>query len=146
MRRALVLMAVTFGLLIGNVARAAEEDYETVDEMIERLAEICEPEITSYCSEVTPGEGRLLACFFAHQDKISPRCEYALYDAAAKLEDFAAAVTYLAAACDEDLDTYCSEVEMGEGRVGMCLLEHKEEVSEDCRTVMDEGGFVAFDE
>ena len=86
---------------------------------------------------MTIGEGRLLACFYAHGDKLSGRCEYALYNAAGQLEQFALALTYLATECIDDLEEHCSEVELGEGRVATCLLEHKEEVTEACRLALD---------
>ena len=41
------------------------------DDIIENVIAACEPEIEAYCSQVTLGEGRLLACFYAHEDNIS---------------------------------------------------------------------------
>ena len=41
-----------------------------------------EAELETYCKDVTPGDGRILACLYAHGDKLSGQCEYALYDAA----------------------------------------------------------------
>ncbi len=115
------------------------------DDIVEAAIKACEPEIKTYCSQVTPGEGRLLACFYAHGDKISLRCEYGLYLAAAELEEFVTAVTYLAAQCADDLKKHCSEVEMGEGRVASCLLEHKEEATEDCQKAIDEAELEVVD-
>ena len=51
-----------------------------------QVREGCSPELARHCAEVTPGEGRLLACLYAHGDKLSGQCEFALYDAAARLE------------------------------------------------------------
>jgi hypothetical protein len=110
------------------------------DEIIDNVLKACEPEITAYCSQVTLGEGRLLACFYAHEDKLSGRCQWALYEGAAQLEQFAAAVTHLAIECRDDLLEFCAEVELGEGRVGTCLLEHKPEVTEACRQAIDDVG------
>ena len=110
------------------------------DDIVDGILDACQPEIEAYCSQVTPGDGRLLACFYAHGDKISPRCEYALYEGAAALEQFASAITYLATECHDDLLKYCGEVEMGEGRVGTCLLEHKAEVTQSCRQAIDDVG------
>ena len=31
----------------------------------------CNTELVRYCADVTPGEGRLLACLFAYDDKLS---------------------------------------------------------------------------
>ncbi len=107
-------------------------------EIIDNVTKACEKEIKNYCSQVTPGDGRLLACFFAHGDKISGGCEYALYTAAADLETFAKSLTYVATQCEDDLLKYCGEVKVGEGRVGSCLLEHKAEVSEACQKAIVE--------
>jgi hypothetical protein len=55
-----------------------------------RLADIesegCRAEIETYCKDVTPGEARILACLYAHEDKLPERCLYALYEASGQLE------------------------------------------------------------
>jgi hypothetical protein len=116
------------------------------DDIIDNVMQSCDAEIEAYCSQVTLGAGRLLACFYAHEDKLSGRCQYALYEGAAQLEQFAAAVTHLAVECHDDLMTYCAEVELGEGRVGTCLLEHKAEVTDACRQAIDDAGLEFVDE
>ncbi len=138
-----VLCAVVGSLILGASGVAAAEGDEGI---IDHVMQACEPEIAAYCSQVTPGEGRLLACFYAHEDKLSGRCEYALFEAAAQLEQFAAAVTHLATECIDDLETYCTEVEIGEGRVATCLLEHKADVSEACRQAIDDVGLEMAEE
>jgi len=135
MRKTALYATLLIPLALVTAGAWAEEE-----DVVDQVVKACEDEIESYCSQVTPGEGRLLACFYAHGDKLSGRCEYALYSAAAQLEQFAAAVTHLATQCHEDLVNYCSEVEMGEGRVASCLLEHKEEVAEACRKAIDDTG------
>ncbi len=136
MKRFVFFAVVTFFVLGASVVGADDGDEGIIDSVMKA----CGPEINAYCSQVTPGEGRLLACFYAHEDKISGRCEYALYEAAAQLEQFAAAVTHLATECINDLETYCGQVEIGEGRVATCLLDHKGEVSEACRQAIDDVG------
>jgi hypothetical protein len=116
------------------------------DDIIDNVMNSCDAEIKAYCSQVTLGEGRLLACFYAHEDKLSGRCQYALYEGAAQLEQFAAAVTHLARECKDDLVKYCAEVELGEGRVGTCLLEHKAEVTDACRQAIDDVGLEVVEE
>ncbi|MGB6847361.1 MAG: cysteine rich repeat-containing protein, partial [Thermoanaerobaculia bacterium] len=116
-------------VLIAGVA-AAEEDAVT------KALEECQPEIETYCSQVTPGEGRLLACFIAHEDKLSGACGWALYEASAALEEFVAAIAHVASECHEDLIKFCGDVQVGEGRVGICLLEHEEKVTAGCKQAM----------
>ena len=100
---------------------------------VEIVADGCKKEIDTYCKVVTPGEGRVLACLFAYQDKLSPRCEYALYDAAAQLERAIAALTYLANECRDDLKSYCSDVKPGEGRLLNCIDKNMAKVSSRCK-------------
>jgi hypothetical protein len=135
-----VLMAVVAVLLLSVTGAWAQ------DSIIDNVMTACETEIDTYCSQVTIGEGRLLACFYAHEDKLSGRCQYALYEGAAQLEQFAAAITHLATECFDDLEKYCAEVELGEGRVGTCLLEHKAEVTDDCRQAIDDVGLEVVEE
>jgi hypothetical protein len=139
MKRTVLVAIVGVFLFTGMTAWAQ-------DDIIEGVLKACEPEIKAYCSQVTPGEGRLLACFYAHGDKVSARCEYALYEGVAALEQFVNAITYVATECEADLDKHCSQVEMGEGRVGACLLEHKEEVTDACRQAIDDTGLVLVEE
>ncbi len=134
MRKRVVLTAILVSLMLTAAAAWAEEE----DGIIDTVVKACQKEIESYCSQVTPGGGRLLACFYAHGDKISGRCEYALYNAAAELEQFAAALTHVGKACHDDLLKHCGEVAVGEGRVASCLLEHKDDVTEVCRQAIDD--------
>ncbi len=110
---------------------------------LEIVQDGCKKEITEYCSNVTPGQGRGLACLYAHGDKLSGRCEYALYDAAAQLERAVAALTYVANECDEDIEEQCASVEAGEGRLVACLSGAGEKVSARCRAAMGDVGLAA---
>jgi hypothetical protein len=77
--------------------------------VVETVATGCEKELAAYCQGVTPGDGRILACLYAHADKLSGQCEYALFDAAAQLERAVAALAYLVNECGDDLDKHCAE-------------------------------------
>ena len=133
MKRNLLLATIGMLLLVASAAVAQ-------DDIVDNMVTACEVEITTYCSQVTPGEGRLLACFYAHGDKLSGRCEYALYEGAAELDQFVSALTHLATECHDDLMKFCGDVEVGEGRVGTCLLEHKAEVTKACAQALDDVG------
>ena len=104
-----------------------------LDNLVDSVAKGCKKELTTYCKDVTPGEGRILACLYAHGDKLSTRCEYALYDAAAQLERAVAALTYLANECREDLKKFCSDVKPGQGRLINCIDKNKKNLSDRCK-------------
>ncbi len=125
MKKILAALTVTFGFLIGVNSMAQES-------LVEHLVNACEDDIKSYCSQVTPGGGRMLHCMAAHEDKISGRCQYAFYQAASILEQLATATAYVASQCATDIETHCSDVRMGEGRVLACLTENEADLSDAC--------------
>lgn len=128
MRKMVVaIMSLCVIMLVGSIAFAEEKG------PVEIVADGCKKEIDTYCKNVKPGEGRILACLYAYEDKLSSRCEYALYDAAAQLERAIAALTYLANECRDDLKAYCSNVKPGEGRLIDCIGKNMEKVSSRCK-------------
>jgi len=129
-----VLVVVAAVLLLSVSGAWAQED------IIDNVMTACATEIDTYCSQVTLGEGRLLACFYAHEDKLSGGCTWAIYEGAAALEAFVDAVVEVATACHDDLMTYCAQVQLGEGQVATCLLAHQDEVSEGCSQAIEDVG------
>ena len=123
-------IAISVTLLFAISAGAGEQS------LVETVANGCKTEIDTYCKDVTPGEGRVLACLFAHSEKLSGKCEYALYDAAAQLERAVSALTYVANECDEDIDKICGKVELGEGRILTCLKKNESKVTKRCNQAM----------
>ena len=121
------LMVLGCMLVVGGLAYAEDKG------PIEIVADGCKKEIDTYCKGVKPGEGRILACLYAYQEKLSNRCEYALYDAAAQLEQAIVALTYLANECRDDLKTFCANVQPGEGRLIDCIGKNKDKISSRCK-------------
>ncbi|MFW2367838.1 MAG: cysteine rich repeat-containing protein, partial [Desulforhopalus sp.] len=113
-----------------------------VDGAIEDFAKGCEEELSSYCKDVTPGEGRILACLYAFEDKLSSRCEHALYDSMAKLSRTLTNFSYATGECAEDMVSLCSETVVGEGRVLDCLKQSKDKVSKQCFNALVEVGWL----
>jgi hypothetical protein len=108
--------------------------------IIETVKTGCKTELETYCKTVTPGEGRVLACLYAYQDKLSGQCEYALYDASARLERAVAALTYVAKECEADVAANCGGVKAGEGRLLQCLEKNEAKVSQRCKVALKDVG------
>ena len=106
--------------------------------IVNEIRVLCARELATYCNDVTPGEGRILACFAAHEDKLSTSCEFAIYDAASTLEKTAVRVDFLANQCASDIAQYCKNVELGEGRLLKCLKLYKSKITPYCRVAMSE--------
>lgn len=126
-RKCITTIALVFLFLCAPILSQAG------DGLVQTVVDGCKVELESYCKDVTPGQQRVLACLYAHGDKISGRCEYALYDAAAQLERAVAALSYLVNECQEDLVKLCSDVTAGEGRLLECLSKNEAKVSDRCK-------------
>ena len=94
MRYSAVAVAIIAVLVFGGAASAEEG-------LIETVAKGCDKEIKTYCKDVVAGEGRVLACLYAYEDKLSGKCEYALYDAAVRLQRAITALAYMANECED---------------------------------------------
>ena len=125
-RFALALAAV---LGVAGSATAAED-------IVANATAACKAELDSYCKTVTPGEGRILHCLAAHEDKLSGQCVYGLYKAAHDLDQFVTAFEHVATQCMADLKTHCGEVPVGEGRVAQCLKQNEAKLSAGCQQAM----------
>lgn len=127
------LLTVTALFLLSGVSWAQQD-------LLASVKEGCKKELDSFCKEVTPGEGRLLACMYAYQDKLSGRCEYALYDASTQLQHAVATLTYVANECADDLKKHCADVEAGGGRLAACLKKNEKDVAQRCKDAMTDVG------
>jgi hypothetical protein len=134
MKRLMILFVALAILPLLVTAATAQEG------VIETVANGCKVELEKYCAQVTPGEGRVLACLYAYGDKLSAKCEFALYDAAVQLERAVAALTYVANECDDDLDKYCGAIAPGEGRLLDCLEKYDKQVSKRCKNAIKDVG------
>jgi len=120
---------------LGSVAGAAGER-----SLVDQVKEGCKAELESHCKDVTPGDGRLLACLYAFEDKLSSRCDYALYDASVRLERAVAALAHGAHECKSDIDKHCAAVQVGEGRIVDCLKKQGDKLSKRCRQAIKDLG------
>ena len=135
MTRIVIVMSICCSILfLAGLGFAAEKG------PVETLKDGCKKELDTYCKDVTPGEGRVVACLYAFEDKLSGRCQYALYDAMAQLERMVAALVYVENECKDDLKNYCSSIKPGEGRLLQCLDKNGEKVSSRCKQAINDVG------
>jgi Golgi apparatus protein 1 len=97
------LGAAAVFLIAANAASAQETP------LLDYVLESCATELEEYCSTVTPGDGRLLLCAAAHEDKLSSQCTLALYQASVIMQELTNTIAYLAESCATDIEEYCAE-------------------------------------
>jgi hypothetical protein len=129
-------MIKTLKLALGALVLSVAAPAMAQDSLLEYVVASCEGDLKQYCSQVTPGEGRLLHCVAAHEDKLSGQCSYALYQAASLLEQLSVAIVYVAQSCETEIDTMCGDVKAGEGRILACLEENGESLGESCKKAL----------
>jgi hypothetical protein len=101
-----------------------------------KLEQSCAGDIKKYCSDVTPGEGRMLYCMQAHEDKISTKCAYDLEEAAADVQLHADNLKEAVAACKAEISGVCGKIQPGQGRIAACLFANRSTASKACGDVL----------
>jgi hypothetical protein len=143
MRSAMVwVVVIGISVMFSGVVSAQQKtpDEAVAQKLVDTVVKGCDKEIKTYCKDVTPGEGRGLACLYAHEDKLSAQCEYALYDAAAQLERAVNAMTYAVNECREDLTKFCADLKPGQGRLLQCLEKNDAKVTKRCKQALKDTG------
>jgi hypothetical protein len=116
---------------------ATDKVGERLEAAVQKLRAACADDLAKYCSSVTPGEGRLLYCMIAHEDRIGTKCDYALYSAARNLDRAIDFVEEAADACWPDIQKLCADVPEGAGHIAQCLMNKKSTVSAPCQKILE---------
>ena len=105
---------------------------EKLTAKVAKLESACASDIKKYCRTVTPGEGRMIYCMQAHEDKISVKCAFELGEAATNVQTAADALKDGVMACKAEINGVCGKTVPGQGRVAACLLANKSTASSGC--------------
>jgi hypothetical protein len=140
-KRLAMAVMLFFGLSLSAFA-AGDPVSKGVQGALDTFTEGCRVELSTFCKDVSPGEGRVLACLYAFQDKLTPRCEYALYDSISQLERTLNNLAYTVTECRDDLKAYCADVKAGEGRLLDCLNRNEDKISIRCSYALKDAGYV----
>jgi hypothetical protein len=99
---------------------------------VTKLESACAKDIKKYCTTVTPGEGRMIYCMQAHEDKISPQCDYELEESAATVQTTIESLKDAVIACKAEIAGVCGKTVPGQGRIAACLMANRSTVSKGC--------------
>ncbi len=100
---------------------------------VQQLRTACQDELRKFCSTVTPGEGRLLLCMQAHQDKIDRQCELALLETSRNIGKAVSQIETFAQVCWPDIQVHCSGTG---GSISQCVIDHRSSLSPACRAMV----------
>jgi len=136
--RLLAKPAILFllGVLSTGSASAQTEAGKAIMEKltarVTKLESVCASDIRKFCRNVTPGEGRMVYCMQAYEDKISTKCDYELEDAATSILATTDALKEAVAACKAEIAGVCGKTPPGQGRIAGCLLANRSTASTGC--------------
>ena len=102
------------------------------------IFDTCKTDLKAYCSQVTPGNGRIISCLYAHEDRLSESCDAATEDLANLLDWFLESVRYVMDQCADDIQEHCAKIAFGGGRIFSCLIEKEPSLTVGCKTLVPE--------
>ena len=139
MSQRLVVVCATLAItaMLGFERTAVGQTQQLVarlDAAVKKIEAACSDDLQKYCSTVTPGEGRLILCMQAHEDKVSEKCDFAVFQASRNLSRALDRIDRAADICWGDIEKFCSHVPEGGGRILQCLASQKASLTSACRT------------
>ena len=122
-------------LSVGSVYAQSDIGKTVLEKLTARVAKLesaCARDIKRYCKTVTPGEGRMIYCMQAHEDKISIKCAFELGETSTGVQTAADALKDAVIACKAEISGVCGKILPGQGRIAACLLSNKSTASPSC--------------
>ncbi len=106
---------------------------ERISGAMQQLRSACAQELSKFCYTVSPGEGRLLLCMQAHEDKLGRGCELALLETSRNIGSAIRRVERFADACWNDIQIYCRTAG---GSVTQCVVDNRSSLSAQCQAII----------
>lgn len=120
---------VSFLVLAGVAMLSSPSDSQSV-------LESCSDDIGTYCSQVEPRDGRIAACLYAHEDRVSDACDEANGEVSDLIDLFFARLADVHAACSADAVKFCPDTEVGGGRLYSCLRANESKIGQACAEML----------
>lgn len=144
MRIAARLITLTFVFALGALQFASADDpapqsnaqpgQQSLSQIISKVKSQCASDISKFCADVTPGQGRINDCLSAREDKLSSQCTDARASAKNDIERrMDKAQVAFRQSCGSDVQKFCPNTPYGQGRVESCLNNNKAQLSGSCQ-------------
>jgi hypothetical protein len=115
------------GDLLDRLSRSDLRD--RLSTAIQRLEGACGEDIEQFCSDVTPGGGRIASCMDAYSDQLSRSCSSALNRAADRIQQ---TVEHFADTCMSAVQQQCGNTD----NVRQCLQQKNASLPHSCQTII----------
>ena len=115
------------GDMLDRLARSDLRD--RLSAAVQRIEGACSDDIERFCSDVTPGGGRIASCVDAYSDQLSRSCQSALSRAVNRVQR---AVETMAGSCLSAVQEQCGNA----GNVKQCLQQKNSSLPQSCQTII----------
>ena len=115
------------GDLLDRLSRSDLRD--RLSAAVQRVEGACGGDIERFCSDVTPGGGRLAACMDAYSDQLSRSCQFTLRRAANRVQQ---AVENITDSCMTAVQQQCGSAD----NVKQCLQQKNSSLPQPCQTIV----------
>jgi Cysteine rich repeat len=137
-RRLYLLLSLPFIVLALSTPIAAQtttfdKAMAKAEKAVSHVETACAYDVTKFCPNVTPGDGRIALCLLAHEDKLAKSCLSTALRVGRNFDLAVSNVFRAAEVCEKDITTVCGQIEPGEGRIIDCLIENQPKLSAQCR-------------
>jgi hypothetical protein len=120
-----------FALAALTVSSAAYSATATdTNSSMNQLSQACASDLKTYCSDVTAGGHRNMACLKAHEDQLSQGCLTQWNQAKATWKE---TMKEARNACKDDVQKYCAN-SAGPHDTASCLKDHMSDLSSNCKS------------
>lgn len=102
-------------------------------EPVETVRDACKDDIEKFCKEARPGIRGVMNCLAEHEAELADSCKPVYAGSREKMGKALTRQEKAQAACKDDIDKFCKDINPGQGRVAECLKGHQDELSESCR-------------
>jgi hypothetical protein len=86
----------------------------------------CADDVATFCADAKGGRAQIEQCLKAHQSELSSPCQ-------ARVQTMAQRLQKTSDACHSDVQQFCQDVHIGDGRLAQCLKQHESELSSTCQ-------------
>lgn len=97
----------------------------------------CKSELSKFCRGIPGGQGQVLACLYAREKALSPKCGTAVMASLERLSTALGALADARRVCEADVKRFCNGVIAGDGNLIGCLAKARASVSPACNATLD---------
>ena len=133
-------LCLCFNAFAQETAKPLAEKLDTSTITITSTVRGCDEDIEQHCPGLGNKSDKVFLCLAAYEEQLTPQCKQGVLDARLAIETGRAKIAYSIRACEADADTFCLDVQPGQGRMLTCLKRNEASISPACTAALKKTG------